>query len=75
MRFIADDRRTWSVYVALVALLTVVTFGSLTDLLLDTHEDEIFRDHLKADALRYFFKSAAEKEFNSPGRPITEIAR
>ncbi|MBT5326091.1 MAG: tetratricopeptide repeat protein [Gemmatimonadetes bacterium] len=75
MRFIADDRRTWSVYVALVALLTVVTFGSLTDLLLDTHEDEIFRDHLKADGLGYFFKSAAEKEFNSPGRPITEIAR
>ncbi len=29
MRFIADDRRTWSVYIAQVALLTVVTFGSL----------------------------------------------
>ena len=70
-----DDCRTWSVYIALVALVTALTFGSLSDLLLDTHEDEIFRDHLAADGLSYFFKSAAEKEFNSPGRPITEIAR
>lgn len=72
---LADDRRTWLVYIALIGLLTALTFGSLVDLLLDTHEDEIFRDHLKADGLGYFFKSAAAKEFNSPGRPITEIAR
>ena len=70
-----DDRRIWTAYAALIALLTVLTFGSLGDLLLDTHEDEIFRDHELADGLGYFFQSAAEKEFNSPGRPATEIAR
>ena len=70
-----DDRRTWLLYAALITVLTALTFGSLSGLLLDTHEDEIFRDHVAADGLGYFFKSAAEKEFNSPGRPITEIAR
>ena len=70
-----DDRRIWTAYAALIALLTMLTFGSLGDLLLDTHEDEIFRDHVLADGLGYFFQSAAEKEFNSPGRPATEIAR
>lgn len=70
-----DDRRTWVAYVGLVVLLTGLTFGSLGGLLLDTHEDEIFRDHLQADGFGYFFKSAAEKEFNAPGRPVTEITR
>ena len=55
-----DDRRIWTAYAALIALLTVLTFGSLGDLLLDTHEDEIFRDHELADGLGYFFQSAAE---------------
>ncbi len=42
-------------YAALIALLTVLTFSSLADLLLDTHEDEIYHDHLAAENLGYFF--------------------
>ena len=72
---LADGRRTWLAYAGLIILLSALTFGSLANLLLDTHEDEIFRDHVKADGLAYFFQPAADKEFNAPGRPITEIVR
>ena len=53
----------------------MLTFGSLDDLLLDTHEDEILCHNELADGLRYFFQSVAEKEFYSLGRPATEIVR
>ena len=70
-----DDRRIWIACAALIALPTMLTFGSLNDLLLDTHEDEILCHHELADGLRYFFQSVAEKEFYSLGRPATEIVR
>ena len=70
-----DDRRIWAACAALIALPKMLTFGSLDDLLLDTHEDEILCRHELADGLRYFFQSVAEKEFYSLGRPATEIVR
>lgn len=70
-----DDRRIWIACAALIALPTMLTFGSLNGLLLNTHEDEILCHHELADGLRYFFQSVAEKEFYSLGRPATEIVR
>ena len=70
-----DDRRIWIACAALIALPTMLTFSSLNDLLLDTHEDEILCHHELADGLRYFFQSVAEKEFYSLGRPAAEIVR
>ncbi len=72
---IADNTRTWSAYIILMALLSAFAFGSLIELPLDTHEDEIFRDHLAADGPLYFFQAAEQKEFSAPGRPLTELFR
>lgn len=42
---VAATRRTWLVYAALVAVLAALCFASAADLLLDTHDDDTFRDH------------------------------
>ena len=65
-----DTRRTWLVYIALIALLTTLFFGSLSDLLYDTHDEDYMRDsaEISRDLARLF---APDKRM--PGRPTFEL--
>lgn len=65
-----DTRATWLAYAALLATMALIFFSDLSDLPLDTHDEEYFRD--SADALENpaaFF--AADKRI--PGRPALEL--
>ena len=67
---IPDTRATWAAYGTLLALVALLFFAGLTDLPLDTHDGDYFRD--SADALAdpaAFF--AADKRM--PGRPVLEL--
>ena len=64
-------RLLWSVYVLLMAALAVICFGNLADHLLDTHDDQMFRDNIAISEDIIFFVSA-EKELIT-GRPIAAL--
>ena len=50
-RFITANRDfTWPLYAALLLALAWLCFGSLRHHLLDTHDAEMFLDHLQIDA-------------------------
>ena len=50
-RFITANRDfTWPLYAALLLALAWLRFGSLRHHLLDTHDAEMFLDHLQIDA-------------------------
>jgi tetratricopeptide (TPR) repeat protein len=65
--------QTWLIYAALMVAVAWICFGSLADHLLDTHDDELFRD---SAALRenpaFFFAPAREKAVGS-GRPLADL--
>jgi hypothetical protein len=70
---VAATRRTWLVYAALVAVLAALCFASAADLLLDTHDDDTFRDHERiARDFAFFF--SAEKD-QPTARPTVELLK
>lgn len=75
MLHVSNKLYVWFVYIGLIVFTTLVAFGSLRELPLDTHDDEILRDHEIAKEFTYFFLPAAQKEFSAPGRPFSELLR
>ncbi|MBM3278521.1 MAG: tetratricopeptide repeat protein [Candidatus Handelsmanbacteria bacterium] len=65
--------QTWLIYALVMAALSWACFGSLAEHLLDTHDDEVFRDSAAlAKDLSFFFTPAEEKAVGS-GRPLAEF--
>ena len=63
----------WLACGILMASVSWICFGSVTDHLLDTHDDLTFRDNVAISAdFRYFFST--EKEHPS-GRPVAELVK
>ncbi|MCC7262444.1 MAG: tetratricopeptide repeat protein [Candidatus Latescibacteria bacterium] len=70
---LSPTRQTWLIYALVLVAVSWACFGSLADHLLDTHDDELFRDSaaLSKD-LSFFFAPAAEKAVGS-GRPLADL--
>lgn len=70
---IPATHRTWLAYAGLVALLSTLCFSSVAGLLLDTHDDDTFRDHEQiAQDFTFFFSSEKEQP---TGRPTVELLK
>ena len=70
-----NTRTVWVGYACLLALLSVIYFGNLKDLLIDTHDDQTFRDNVALSKdFTYFFAPPEEKQLGS-GRPAAELAK
>ena len=52
---IQNTRRVWLAYTAFVVLLSALCFTGTTELLLDTHDTETFRDHERIELNILFF--------------------
>jgi len=64
---------TWVMYIGLVCVLSWVCFGSLRHHLLNTHDDEIFRDNIAiSEDFRFFFSPQKEQ---LTGRPVAELVK
>ncbi|MGY8827091.1 MAG: tetratricopeptide repeat protein [Candidatus Latescibacterota bacterium] len=65
--------RTWLIYAILVAVLSSLCFASVTDLLLDTHDDDTFRDHERiVQDFSFFFSPDKDQP---TGRPTVELLK
>ncbi len=70
-----STRTVWAGYACLLALLSVIYFGNLKDLRIDTHDDQTFRDNVALSKdFTYFFAPPEEKQLGS-GRPAAELAK
>lgn len=66
-------RQTWVIYLLVMIAVSWACFGSLADHLLDTHDDELFRDSVAlSENLAFFFAPATEKAVGS-GRPLADL--
>ena len=66
-------RQVWLIYTLVLFALSWACFGSLADHLLDTHDDELFRDSaILSEDLSFFFAPAKEKAVGS-GRPLADL--
>ena len=64
---------TWIPFSLVMAAVAAACFGNTTDLLLDTHDAETFRDNL-AVSLDFSFFFTTDKELPS-GRPLAELVK
>ena len=72
---IPADRRSWLIYVAFMATLTAVLFGSLRHHPLGIDDESTFRDNISiSDNFWYFFQAPEDKELGS-GRPLAELTK
>ena len=70
-----DSRITWIAYAGVLVVLSVLCFGSLKDHLMDTHDDQTFRDNIAlSENFWYFFAPVEEKQLGS-GRPVAELVK
>lgn len=63
----------WISYGVILAVLSCICFGNVTSHLLDTHDDQTFRDNIAVSENFWFFFST-EKEHPS-GRPVAELVK
>ena len=63
----------WISYGVVLAVLSCICFGNVTSHLLDTHDDQTFRDNIAVSENFWFFFST-EKEHPS-GRPVAELVK
>lgn len=65
--------RIWLIYLLVMVSVSWVCFGSLADLPLDTHDDELFSDSIALEKdFSFFFSPAAQKAVGS-GHPLSDL--
>ena len=53
---LSATRSIWSAYLLLIGVVSIACFGSLSEHLLDTHDDELFRDSIALSKDPSFFE-------------------
>ena len=71
MFHLQENRLTWGIYLLLMALLTVMTFGSLSGLRFDTHDNEFILD--SADLLNDLSPALFLQNSSIQGRPTFNL--
>ena len=70
-----NTRKTWLIYTCVLVALSSLCFGSLRNHLIDTHDDQTFRDNIAlSQDFAYFFAPLEEKQLGS-GRPAAELIK